>query len=472
MPNPSFEPLKMFVATLEAQLTNLHLEIDEAIEWMEPSGPVLAINCNYGHKSKAGWEKYKKLERKKKKDTNGGRERKMQGDGTCFNSALEPVVQIGDLVPDDKFYYMKCFTSTGQTQVPGTLMPDLSDGRAALQAWVDFLNESSAGDPDGQGGSKKIEVKWSQANMINFKSQVRRTSPRVLLNLHDLARYLQQLEDRVIVAGKTSHAGMQFVAKFLPEGTTLVAPPFQICETKPPIEDVKLSFRIAFPDRKVRVNIFQRCKINILGADSLETGQTIYDWLRTLFETNWSCFVRLQPRRDSERFKVVRQPTRPISTVIPPSIPRVPQVFTMTDEEVEIAIYGDMYEEKCCNELYPKLYSHFDSRAVPTAPLKNDGPKVQIAESSNAADQILAMADEFGDYSDDESDTDEDKKQLDAATITEALQDLGLDEMDGKNVEHDNKDSLQDGSVRGGTPAPDRAAEPREDPVGEDRALN
>ena len=220
------EPI-MFVATFEAKLSNVSMPMEDAITMVDLRMPIVALNCNFGHKCLPGYEKYLKLKPKKAVGT-----RKGQGDRTCFNSALEPVIVLdrGD-IPPSKVYYMKCFPSTGEVQVPGVLLPDMSDGTEAVNAWVGLLNYCGLGDADNEGDPLNIAVIRSRPNMINFKFRIKRASPRVLIDLYCMASYFNTLEDMKVVEGKTiSSKEADAILDKLPHGTSMVAPPFPVWE--------------------------------------------------------------------------------------------------------------------------------------------------------------------------------------------------------------------------------------------------
>lgn len=312
-----FTDLQMFTATLQANLTNCTSKIQDIITRLEPSGNVVAFNCNYGHKSLPGFEKYLKLHPRRRKQQK--RPRKLQGDGTCFSSAFEPVV-----ISPSKPFFMKCFTSTGETQIPGCLVPDLSDGLAVLATWVDYLNEFKAGDSGTDGAPRKIEIEWAAANLYNFKFRVKRSCPRQIVNLKGLSTYLQALATANVEAQPEDELAPPEVN--LPPGTKLVIPPGLIREVKPAVEAVKISFRMIFPEFVIRINVFSSGKVNVLGSKQYGMGKTVYDFLTALFEENWDYLVRLKPRKDSEKknakFRFPMPPKREI-------------VYTVTDEEVD-----------------------------------------------------------------------------------------------------------------------------------------
>ena len=143
--------LTLFVCTYVAKLDNLHISFVELTERMcrNPHGCLLAINSNFGHAAQPGYEGYLKAKKPAPVRTvpARGRPRKVQGDGTCFNSAVEPVITVDHPnIADDKVYFVKCFPTTGETQVPGVILPDISDGHIVLEAFVAYLNEMGVGD--------------------------------------------------------------------------------------------------------------------------------------------------------------------------------------------------------------------------------------------------------------------------------------------------------------------------------------
>lgn len=383
LPENPLTECRMFTATMEAKLSNLNIDIRDAIKKLKPQGSVVAINCNFGHVALPGWEsslKTKPKTQKKKKD--GKKKRKLQGDGTSFNSALEPVVNYtGDAYDKaNKQYFLKCFTTTGQTQVPGTVKPDLSDGKKVLELWVNFLNRSKFGVRDEKKNSKKIRILWARPNMINYKFRVKRNTPRALVNLSALASYFYILEETCLCLSDLKESKdpdvpsiaattEKMINEKLP-GIVVVIPPAPIGKTKPPVEDVKLTFCMCFDSRKVRVNIFQKGKINILGADSTEHGLAIYEFLDKLFRENWCTLIRLQPRSDAEKHRMAK------AAKLKPPAKKIN--FTLTDEEVNSImkdILAGAKEQK-------KEENTQEEHKVPLL-------------SSTVLESILAMADEM-----------------------------------------------------------------------------
>ncbi len=380
------EPV-MFVATFEAQLSNISMAMQDAIVMIDPVYPVVAINSNFGHKCVLGYERYLKLKPGKALGT-----RKGQGDRTCFNSALEPVIILDRAdIPASKVYYMKCFPSTGQVQVPGTLLPSMEDGTHAVDAWVDLLNSSGIGNADENSDPLQIDVTASRPNMINFKFRIKRASPRILIDLYCMAEYFITLEELKVLEGKLlGQKESDAIIDRLPHGSTLVPPPFLVRETKPPIEDVKLTFKFG----RIRVKIFQRGKVNILGSDSFESAHKIHQYLSQLIQTNRSKFIRLQPRSDAERrakdsalapsdgAKYVTLP--PAARILPPPKP----VYDLPDSAIDDILdgLGDLSEESENGAPRPASETYDIKDAVAAAMLELDAYCNEFDEPEESGD--------------------------------------------------------------------------------------
>jgi hypothetical protein len=305
-------PLTLFVCTYAAMLGNLHYGFKELAHLMceNLDGCVLAVNSNYDSAVRPQYEHVRKVKKiKPERETpSRNRVRKGQGNGTCFNSTVEAVVKIDHegLAPD-KVYYVKCFSTTGETQVPGVVCPDLSDGHVVLEAFVAYLNHLKVGDC---GGQKQITIEIETPIMLNYKFRVFRTSPRIILDLKFIAHYL-----------KTGAA-------------PTITPPFPIRELKYEIGAIKLSFRfrsetantILAKKRKKpcapKINIFQSGKINVLGAISHPMVEVIYGYFQELFAVHWSQLVCLTPKNDEEMQKGAEQKGAEQKGAEPPSTPR------------------------------------------------------------------------------------------------------------------------------------------------------
>ena len=286
MEGPPLTPMIMFMCVYEVGLNGLNIQ-PEKIQ-LEPSGVVKMISNNYEFKTQPGWEfliheKYKKMHKKKKKTT-----RKVQGSGYCFNSTIEAVIVLDEVLSelekdkiyklaktDCKKYNIKCFTSTGKTQIPGIICQDLMDGKIVIREWVNFLNKNL---------QAKISIASMYINLINFKFEfnIHPHLPLVIINFMNLhtifTNEILRLEEE--------------------------KSPIQIKHIKQPFE-TKFTIQFEIMDRRVNVFIFRYRKINLLGGNSFEINNMIYTYLSEVFEKYWDYIVGLPPIPD--RFRVVNQ---------------------------------------------------------------------------------------------------------------------------------------------------------------------
>ena len=270
------------IATLVGNISRSHEELTGILGPMVAAGRG-ALNSNFGHYCQARYERFLK----RPKPPPRRRERKRQGDASCFNSALEVSIIPG---PDDnsppaviavlrknpgKYYAVKCFPSRGYTQVPGVISPDLSDGFFAATIWARFLTEAGI----GINPALLVTVIGEWPIMVNYKFLRVRWSDHVVLNLAHVVEYLKSM--------KESGEGL----------------PFPIWEIKHPQDSLNMSFKFVCPCRKkVRVNVFYWGKVNILGARDTESPLAICDYLSAFFHAHWSEFVVLQPLPDKAKW--------------------------------------------------------------------------------------------------------------------------------------------------------------------------
>jgi hypothetical protein len=162
-----------------------------------------------------------------------------------------------------------------------------------------------------------------------------RNSPRILVDLRALATYMRNLELAKAIEG-TPLSEIQCARFEVDNWPMILLPPYLVRETKPPTDDVKVSFRFKGENRAPLINIFQEGKINILGAYSTEFAEKVYAFFTQLFTANWSKLVCLQPRRDLER----RQRARAAPKV--PPRPAPPPVVKLSDADVTdiLAAFG------------------------------------------------------------------------------------------------------------------------------------
>jgi hypothetical protein len=250
------------------------------------SDNILAINSNFGHSSQIGYEHLIKHIKTNKKTL--VRSRKIQGDGTCFNSAIEPAIRLPSNA--DKIYFVKCFSTTGETQIPGVIKEDLSDGHEVLVIFIDYLNSLNIG-----VNEEKIRIAYEKPIMLNYKFKLNRTSNNILINLLKLAEYFQLME----LNDLTIHNKKEIDTYWI-----IVYPPYMIKETKSSVDDIKVSVRFKCSEKRLpRVNIFQEGKVNILGSDAVISAKLIYEFLSDLFKYNWNNLIVIKPEKDKVKSK-------------------------------------------------------------------------------------------------------------------------------------------------------------------------
>lgn len=277
-----FSELTLFVCTYIAKLGNIKIKFDELTHIIcnNLSGNILAVNSNFGNASQIGYEHFIKYPKQSSKCSiyTKGKVRKIQGNGTCFNSAVEPVIKIKS--NPIKNYFIKCFPTTGETQIPGVINPDLSDGHEVLIEFINYLNNLNIG-IDG----KDIYIISEGPKMLNYKFRLNREDNSILINLFSVTKYLQYLENNILNC----------------EEYILIKPPYTIREIKSPIDDIKLSFRIQTSEKRLpRVNIFQEGKVNILGIETTDSVKLIYTFINEIFRHNWVKFINIKPKKDKD----------------------------------------------------------------------------------------------------------------------------------------------------------------------------
>lgn len=288
VPDAIFSKLTLFVCTYVAKLSNLHISFETLTKIIIDNlrDNILAIHSNFGHASQIGYEKYL-IKNKKKKNNIPKRIRKVQGDGTCFNSAIEPIIKPITIIKEDKVYFIKCFPTTGETQIPGVINEDFSDGHEILEIFVNYLNTLPIKINDAN-----IFIEYEGPKMVNYKFKINKNSDRILINLISLATYLQFIENNKLISSNSPTLQLNQL-------WNMIYPDYYIKETKFPFEDIKISFRIQINNRMPRINIFQEGKINILGAETHESAIYIYQFLTQIFTNNWKLLINVRPIKDN-----------------------------------------------------------------------------------------------------------------------------------------------------------------------------
>jgi hypothetical protein len=322
---PAFSPPLLFVCTFYSTLVGSKIGVPELTELLLLRGqefPALAVvNSNYGNCCfRPGYEAYvsrRKPDREKP--------RKVQGNGSSFNSAVELVLALE--LPDSppgKVYRAKLFPSRLSIQIPGVIRADLTDGNLAIEEVARIL--SALGVPVRPGPP-------GEARLINHKFCLQRRSPRVLVNLGALGALVLGLERAGLHAGAPAPAealaAVAAEAGLPPAELAAALPPYPLRETKCATNDVKLSFKFQVGGRNPRVNVFQRGKVNILGAAAFSTAPEIHAFFVRLFGAFWRQLVAVVPLSDAELLR----PGLPGAPARPPPSPRPPSPATLAELE-------------------------------------------------------------------------------------------------------------------------------------------
>lgn len=324
-------------STLSGVLVNVNID-ERNINIFNTNRRVVIIESNFGRKVDPSYQEY--LDKVPVKSTRGRKpkakvvkkERKKQGNGTCFNSQVTFVVMT-DIPKKDspcgfKLLKFKVFRND-KIQLPGAIPQHLDTVIEATTHVIDVLN--AALHPDG---TNLIELKTLSVDMKNYKFYLKiprghimslRRLKKILVTekIKENADYLaetvtEKRGDREItytrLECKCKERSCQdcFNQALLSDDNEWIDNTIEMLP-HPPIndvvyteEDVKLSMKFATPqpgkpDKDIRVNIFYGCsikkeyapdvppdtygaKILILGALDETIVKQVYEYLADIFE--------------------------------------------------------------------------------------------------------------------------------------------------------------------------------------------
>lgn len=263
-----FQETELFTApitttvTLEGGMSNVVFHERDLIHEVIPDDDIVMYRCNYGVVKYDGWEipvKSKKTNRGRKKKEKVKKLRKKQGAGTDFNSQITFVIRSLD---SPRIYKFKIFR-TGKIQLPGVqpqFVDDVMDCTkriAKVMNWHLHLGE--------QDEDKKTNLVELNPVMKNYKFAIKMPEGTIL----DLSRVKKHLTDLKNDPN--------------PDQPSI----FMIKYTR---QDTKLSVKFNTPiprklNKKTRVNIFMRGKINILGAYDVNVTSQIIGLLHDIIGT-------------------------------------------------------------------------------------------------------------------------------------------------------------------------------------------
>lgn len=347
--------------TLSGNLSGVKFHEQDLIQKIDPRGNIVILECNYGRKVLAGWEhinRVKKSNRGRKKQAKPRkRQRKIQGNGECFNSQLTFVV-VREVpkyilessshacckkgVPDDapvlQEFKIKVFR-TGVIQIPGgrpELLPYIISACEEIAVMLDeALREDQSTPP--------VSICNLRPVMKDYKFYVN-LEKRQLLDLYmlKLIFIVDMLQQRnklyvdgaingellnLLMAGVDNKGRQNKITVDYSDAAEMIknhlcdipkAQSPRILDAKYTYEETKLALIFSTPipgnpDKKIRVNIFlggniadniYGAKIDILGALVDDTTREIYKYLLDTFERHMDHVV-IEPTDEDNEYIVI-----------------------------------------------------------------------------------------------------------------------------------------------------------------------
>jgi hypothetical protein len=306
-PETILEPLQMSIHTHQVKLSNMSIHYEALFNKLAPAlddaKNVFALHCNHGHAVKLSWQHDESLWKKIPTELElSQKNRKVSGDGSCFQACVEVYVRIKHPEIDPlKIYKIKVFSSTGSIQTPGGRLNSNEDVTIAVNHLIEFLNANDVG-RDEDGNSAPVEWRVQDTAMKNYRSRLALDDPQLDLFNYRLSWYAKRIEE-----GKLDELEGQYIE-----------PPFTITSTVNPDEGSKTSFCFLVKDGletedgkpdMFRVEVFNNekkekiGKINFKGVKDYEYALKAYKWLEDIFRANWNVFVGPRPRVDASSKK-------------------------------------------------------------------------------------------------------------------------------------------------------------------------
>ena len=238
----------MFMYTYSAVIDKINFTHKDLISLLKPCDGVLALNSNYGSSTQNGYEH---LIKTKQRDT----KRKVEGNGTCFNSAIQAHLKITDptiskqinIIKENKIYNIKYFPTTGSIQIPGGILPDKLDCRQVVKEWTSYINS-------------QLNVNLNKVSdniiMLNTKCRINYDANKYTLCLEKIAELFKNEES------------------------------YDIREVKGAINNTKASCKLYHDKGKTRINIFISGKVNLLGAPNIVAANIAYEYIKKIISND------------------------------------------------------------------------------------------------------------------------------------------------------------------------------------------
>lgn len=250
-----FTPIMSGAIQAQGKLSNVRFHEEQLIQIIIPKHEVIRVKCNYGDKFSRSYQIPQPAERKsnrgRKKKIKESKNRKIQGDGTCFNSQITLYIVLDENY--NKTYKVKVFRN-GTIKIPGVLNSDLSDARRVIQIVVQVLKECLL---------TNVELISLHATMRNYKFNVADESQ--LVNIEVLK---QKFIDAEI--NKDPLINGIFQIKYNPERY----PGLSVKFTTPNATNKK---------KETTIKMFQSGKINIDGANEQDQALYYYNMLNEFY---------------------------------------------------------------------------------------------------------------------------------------------------------------------------------------------
>lgn len=256
----NFGELKIFVITFEISLPKSNVPFVDFIKVAEPDNTIVVLNSNFGHKAHPNYQKYIKKPNPNKKQ--------LQGDNTCFNSAIDVGIDTHtnpSITPFVKsFYKMKYFPSTGKTQLSGVSDINFADALFVMNLFLQYLIKNNFVIDE----HKPISEYPHYSILINVKTMIN-TDKRIDLNelINSLREYKTSNINSKISTIAKSAIGDRVMFKCVEE-----------CKEK------KKGINV------LNISIFKSGKINILGSRKYEFITNSFNTLKNVINGSPNIF--------------------------------------------------------------------------------------------------------------------------------------------------------------------------------------
>ena len=202
-----------------------------------------------------------------------------------------------------KIYYVRCFTASGDTQIPGVVCSDFSDGRQVMKYVATYMNETKVFKTE----IKQIDEKFT---MRNYKFWMLEESPNLLMRSKRIAEYFSRIEAEKRIADNANsgvpsrehdQSDIHHYGQYIDPGNLIIK------QVKYSNDDNKLSMTFevrnapADTTSKLLLKVFPHGKFNILGVKQIGGGPELYDYIKRVFNTNWKDFIMMKPKPNRKK---------------------------------------------------------------------------------------------------------------------------------------------------------------------------